>query len=283
MPIELQTITPRQRDLVLTTVEGHFIDVKAIEVTPGRLTESVSAFANADGGELFIGIDEIGLTKERRWRGFCDIEAANNHVLVFEKLFPLGKDFLYEFLRCEGENGFVLHIQIQKTSDIKKASDGYPYVRRGAQKIRISTPDAMKHLEYTKGLTSFETEVVPTQLDIVSNSTHIIYFMLNVVPTAEPDQWLIKQRLIRDGRPTVAGILLFAEEPQALLPKRCGIKIYRYRTKDEIGSRETLVFDPMTVEGPAYDQIHKSVELTTQVIEDMKKLGDETLENITYP
>jgi hypothetical protein len=39
--------------------------------------------------------------------------------------------------------------------------------------------------------------------------------------------------LIVNQMPTVAGLLLFAEEPQAILAKRCGIKVYRYETQDE--------------------------------------------------
>lgn len=283
MPIEVQTISATQRDLVLNMPEGHFSDVKAIDISPAKLTEFIAAFANSDGGELYIGIEEIGEAKQRRWSGFHDIEAANGHLQIFEQLFPLGKDFQYVFLKSEGKKGLVLQVQIQKTTDIKRASDGHPYIRRGAQKIRVSTPDAMKQLEYTKGLTSFEMEIVPAAMDVITNSIPIIEFMLRIVPTAEPAPWLTKQRLIQEGRPTVAGILLFSEEPQAILPKRCGIKVYRYRTKSEAGSRETLAFDPSTVEGPLYDQIHRAVETTTRIIEEMRRLGDETLERITYP
>jgi ATP-dependent DNA helicase RecG len=283
MAIEIQTITSQQRDLILGSEENHFFDVKSIDIEPSKLTQSISAFANSDGGEIYIGIDEVGISKERKWRGFHDMEAANSHIQVFDQLFPLGKDFQYTFLRNDDELGLVLQIQIQKTTDIKKASDGFPYVRRGAQKIKVTTPDATKQLEYTKGLSSFESETVSVDSEIVTNSTPIIEFMLHVVPTAEPSNWLAKQQLLRNGMPTVSAILLFSEEPQSILPKRCGIKVYRYKTKDDSGSRETLAFDPMTIEGSLYSQILNSVEATTKLIEEMKKLGDETLEGITYP
>jgi hypothetical protein len=58
-------------------------------------------------------------------------------------------------------------------------------------------------------------------------------FIKEVVPTAEP--WLRKQILLREDRPTVAGILLFADEPQAVLPKHCGIKVYWYKTSEAEG------------------------------------------------
>jgi len=56
-----------------------------------------------------------------------------------------------------------------------------------------------------------------------------------------------KQQLIINGKPTVAGVLLFSEEPQALLPKRCGVKVYRYKTADEEGRRENLAFEVLPI------------------------------------
>ncbi len=75
--------------------------------------------------------------------------------------------------------------------------------------------------------------------------------------------------------------MLFAEEPQAALPKRCGIKIYRYKTDER--SRESLAFDPITIEGCLYPQIKGAVEQTVRIVEQIKKLGEQGLEVISYP
>ena len=283
MAIEKRKISADQRDLILRIEEGHFADLKALEIAPAKLTRTMAAFANADGGELYVGIDEDKATSTRKWRGFVKLEDANGHIQAFEPLFPLGNDFDYLFLECEGEIGVVLQIQIRKTAEIKRASDSQVYVRRGAQNIPFTTLAALKQLEYTKGLASFENELVNAEPDVITNSVAIIEFMLQVVPTAEPANWLAKQQLIRQNRPAVAGVILFADEPQALVPKRCGIKIYRYKTRDAQGSRETLAFDPLTVEGHAYAQIREAVARTAGVVEEAKKLGDEALESIQYP
>jgi ATP-dependent DNA helicase RecG len=99
----------------------------------------------------------------------------------------------------------------------------------------------------------------------------------------QPEPWLRKQSLIVADMPTVAGLLLFAEEPQAQLPKHCGIKIYRYGTQESEGFREALAFIPITVEGCLYDQIKKAVEVTTTEIEKIQHLGSEGLQAIKYP
>src|SRR6266436_5133159 len=94
--------------------------------------------------------------------------------------------------------------------------------------------------------------------------------MLEVVPTAEPEPWLRKQQVIQVDKPTVAGVILFAEEPQAALPKRSGIKIYRYRTAAPEGTRETLAGDPISIEGHAYMQIHDAVSKTAEIVESVR-------------
>jgi len=109
---------------ILRLEEGHFHDLKAIEVKPAKLTTLISAYANADGGEVFIGVDEDKSTGIRSWRGFPSQEAANPHLQVFEELFSLGQDFDYEFLRpLSGQLGLVLHVSIRKTREIVTASD----------------------------------------------------------------------------------------------------------------------------------------------------------------
>src|ERR1700730_14435388 len=135
-------ITPEQANAILAIEESHFHDLKAIEIRPSKLTESISAFANTSGGEVHIGVDERDQNgvKVRTWRGFADIEDANAHIQVLESMKPLGGHYHAAFLRCVGQPGVVLHLEIPKSKDILKASDGYPYTRKGAQKLRVDTP-----------------------------------------------------------------------------------------------------------------------------------------------
>ena len=283
MTIATYKVSDAQRNQILYREESHFCDLKSREITPAKLSRTIAAFANADGGELFIGISEDRITGTRHWQGFNNVEAANGHLQPFEQIFPLGNDFEYNFLSSESSTGLVLQVQVRKTQDIKLATDGEVYVRRGAQNLPVNSPEALRRLEYTKGLASFENETVDVPIEIIENSVPTLEFMLGVVPTAEPGPWLAKQRLLRDGKPTVAGLLLFAETPQAILAKRSGIKVYRYKTREAEGTRETLAFTPITVEGHLYAQILEAVARTTTIVEETKRLGDESLEQIQYP
>jgi ATP-dependent DNA helicase RecG len=286
MSILIEDITEEQAEIVRLMGEGQFSDVKDIRIAPAKLSATISAFANSDGGDLYIGITEIvlgGGAKRRAWAGFKDVEAANGHLQSFERLFPLGTDFRYGFLRAAKHSGLVLHAQISRTRKIVCADDGKPFIRRGAQSIPVIGSEAVRRLEYAKGVASFEEEPVSTSKEIITHSAVTDLFLKHVVPTAEPESWLRKQNLIRDDRPTVAGILLFSEEPQAALPKRCGVKIYRYKTKQAEGFRDVLAFDPKTIEGPLHEQIRESVRITTEVAESIPRMGEDSLESITYP
>lgn len=119
--------------------------------------------------------------------------------------------------------------------------------------------------------------------EFVTNSTYIIEFLLEVVPTAEPKPWLKKQMALQEGKVTVVTVLLFAEETQAILPKRSGLKVYRYKTSSDEGSRETLDFDPISIEGNAYSQIYKAVEETADIIETIRLQTIDGLVPVSYP
>lgn len=195
----------------------------------------------------------------------------------------MGDGYGYSFIRSATERGLLLKVDVAKNRDVKSASGGKVFVRRDAQNLPVDTGDDLTRLKRNKGLVSFETEPVRANPTVITNSVVALEFMLGVVPTAEPEPWLRKQQVIQDEKPTVAGIVLFAEEPQAVLPKRTGIKIYRYKTTAHEGTRDTLDGDPESIEGHAYTQIARAVAVTAQIIESVRVNTPEGLESVRYP
>src|ERR1700733_1007714 len=248
MPIPIIEISEAEVAKILGLHESHFCDVKAIAVKPAKLTRTLAALSNAEGGEVYIGISEDKTTRTNEWSGFNVPEDANGHLQAFESLFPLGDGYAYAFLRSAQRPGFVLKVDISKSREVKHSSDKIVYVRRGAQNLPYETEEELTRLRRNKGLVSFETEPVKVDSVAITNSVVALAFMLEVIPTAEPEPWLRKQQLIVDDKPTVAGIVLFAEEPQAILPKRTGIKVYRYKTTAPEGTRDTLDGNPRSIE-----------------------------------
>lgn len=284
MEVTVKAISDDEVAQLLGTDESHFLDFKSVDVSPQSASKAVSAFANASGGELFVGIDDkMGVNgEEREWRGFPNQEAANALIQTIQGLSPLGSHFDATFLSNPNSNGLVLLLTIFKSRDVIAASNGAVYIRKGAQKLPVKDEAALQALKYNKGILSFENELTDAEEELITNSETVIDFLISVVPTAEPEKWVRKQRLLREDRPTVAGVMLLADEPQAVLPKRSAVKIFRYKTKEE-GERDALVFDPLTIDGPAVELIYAAVDKVKEIVEGIEKLGPSGLEKVIYP
>lgn len=268
---------------VMSVQEDFLNDVKAKEIRPAKLSETVSALANAAGGDLYIGIAEDNDTKKRSWLGFNDPEEANDIIHVLFQAHPFGNHLKFEFLKCDFMQGLVLHITIKKVKEIVKSSSGDIFIRVNAGKQKIDTSDKLKRLELDKGIITFENEWIELPLERVENSLSILTFLINIIPSGEPITYLNNQDLIKRDHAKVCGVLLFCDEPAIYLPKRSSVKIMRYRTKEEDIGREFLDGVPITIEGDAYNLIYNAVSATKEMVEKIQKLGDEGLESIKYP
>jgi len=277
------TITTAEVNKLFAMSEGHFLDFKAKAIAPGKLTRSISAFANSDGGELFVGIEEPSSGGPKTWSGFDTVESANGLIQTISSILPLGQGCRLTFIGSENRPGLVLQIEVLKNRDIIKTTTDDVFIRRGAQNLPVTQPEALERLRLNKGLASFETKTVDAPEEVITNSEETITFILEIVPHQEPDRWLRKQNLIIGDKPTVAGTILFADEPQALLPKQCGIKVYRYRTGDDEGTREALDGLPRTIEGCAYRQVYAAVAATKQIIEGIRRMTPQGLVTVEYP
>lgn len=279
--MNIATIALADVEKLLDRDEGHFLDYKAKEIAPSRLTKTISALANSDGGEILLGVSESRGAKD--WSGFESLEHANAHIQLINQVLPLGQGANIQPIACADLPGLILQIEVEKNREIVTSSDGSVYVRRGAQNLPVADGEPIERLRMAKGITSFESQTIKASEDVITNSAETIEFMLEIVPHQEPERWLRKQNLIVDGVPTVAGMLLFAEEPQAFLPKRCGVKVYRYRTSGDEGTREALDGIPQTIEGCLYRQVYASVSATKDIIEAIRRMTPTGLVEVEYP
>lgn len=219
--------------------------------------------------------------KERSWDGFLDQEEGNPIFQVMSELDPLGSNFSGQFLRYSEANGLVLYLTISKTQDVSRSTDGAVYRRNNASNLPLKD-DALERLKYDKGVRSYENEKISVDLSEVADSNIVIEFLIDAVPTGEPEEWLKKQFLLVDRTPTVASVLLFSDNPQASLPKRSAIKILRYKTKAE-AERDYLSSDPETIEGPIYNLIYDAVDRVKEIIEGIEKIGPDGMGKVEYP
>src|ERR1700722_14414239 len=165
-------IAIRTPDIILAPAGDHFHDLKAKEIKPSKLSVSISAFANASGGEMFIGVreDKSGAVKVRKWDGFSDIEEANPFLQMLNQIAPLADFINTTFLECAGEPGLVLKTEILRNACITRGTDSIAYIRKGAQKLPVDTDEAFEPIRLDKGISSYEDYKVQTPLASIENS-----------------------------------------------------------------------------------------------------------------
>lgn len=262
--------------------EDHFNDFKAKDISGKGFSKIVSAFGNASGGDIYVGIREENDTKVKHWEGFSVIEDCNAFLQIIDSITSVLGYYDVEFLKHSTLNTYVLRITIFKTPSIVYTTDGKVFLRKGAQSLPVDTIEKQRRLELDKGISSYEDEpIIDSSIEDATESEVFKQFSQSIIPEVIPDLWLKKQRLYKDGKLTVAGEMLFSDEPQISLPKRSSIKVFRYKTSGE-ADRDVLSEQPITIEGCAYNEIYEAVSIVKEIIETIKKLG-KGLELVQYP
>lgn len=187
-------IDETQAARILLAQENYLNDIKARDIKPAKLSETISAFANATGGDVYIGIGEDKKINKRTWLGFDDPEQANDIFHVLFQAHAFGNHVKFEFLSNKDLPGLVLHITIKKVKEIVKSSSGEIFVRINAGKQKIDTPEKLKRLELDKGIVTFENEWVEIPFPRIENSLSILNFLINIIPSGEPLTYLLRRQ-----------------------------------------------------------------------------------------
>lgn len=279
--LERRKLNSNKKHELIHIEENQYIDVKSILITPAKLSQTISAFANASGGDIYVGIQEDTHTRQRIFEGFKEIEETNKYIQVLDSLEGLNENYHIDYLEFE-EKTFCMQITIFKTNKIVKATDGSIWIRKGAQNLKCEDSEKIRRLEIDKGIFVYENEVIPNS-SVEDAMVSVVYdeFAKKVVPNIDKLRWLSTQKLSINNRLNITGALLFMDEPQTVLPKRSSIKIYRYRTTSE-GTRDTLADNPLTVDGCVYNQIYEAVNKVKEIIENLKTLSA-SFNDINYP
>lgn len=287
MPIAYtkKQITQEDVERIVLMEESWLLDMKGKDIKPSKISRTISAFANTNGGEVYLGISRAEDKTKYYWDGFADEESFNPYTSVLDEILPSYEAYAIDAYLHPTEHTWVFHITVHKTNSIIYASDKKAYQRSGVQNLPCDTTEKLLRLQLDKGLASFEDEMTQCVFDDLSDSKVLFEFIRVVSPQTSPYDWLRKQRVMNsNAKISVAGVLLYDECPQATLPKQSGIRILRYLTDEKEGQRETLAEGyPISIEGDIYTLIHDAVAKVKEVVESTGVLGDSGKEIKKYP
>lgn len=287
MNISTVTANPVLEAKILETEEGHFLDFKSKRIKVASTQEHFVSFANTDGGELYIGIEDKKVEGERI-RGFTNAEEANDILqLLFTQTEPSVEGVQVEYINF-GKRGLVLHFFIPKSPRVHFTVSKECFIRLNASTKKIKG-DEILHLSYAKGVYSYEHAIQPqVEIDRLLESQYLENYMDRVNSKQDKVTFLHKQGLLakENGNqyiPRAASVLLFDDEPQAILGTRCAIKVYRLQTTDKEYKREYLQGHPVTIEGPLESQILQVIETVQSILKNVNYNLDGKITKLYYP
>jgi ATP-dependent DNA helicase RecG len=197
-----------------------------------ELAECMVAFANGDGGTIILGLDETGQLNETIW----DEEAEGAIKAAAALCAP---PIASRLLSMDTAQGSVVGIQISRGSVLHSLTDGRILIRSGSQN-RILSGGEISQLATSKSAVDYETDTVPganrSDFDEEILEEYLAKRETRGVSRVGPLSELLFEIGAVDaiGQPTVAGILLFAKNPQAFLPQS-GIVFVKFPSTEPRG------------------------------------------------
>lgn len=256
------------------TPENQFFDRKSARLAAKDFAHQFSAFANASGGLVVIGIENDG-----RITGVTDEQENNFRKVAFDFL-QIPPEYRIEKIQCtldSEEEGYILLFHISPcANEIIKLKTGEAYLRVGDSSRKLSAEQLIA-LEYSKGIKSFESRIVEdATLDDLDNDLIQKYVTILNPSVSSPTDILRSRGLIKkendEYKITVAAILLFGKMPTQFLPGS-RVRFLRYEgIVAEVGTKFNLVKD-ITIEKPLHELLISGQKLLETQMREFQQLG----------
>lgn len=203
--------------------ENQYLDRKSARKKPSELLKHLIAFANADGGQLVIGIED-----EKQGNiitGFKDARAypIDEFKKVDREIRDTPLDLSFEeipVVNHKGEDDLILVISVELSSNrVIAAPNDEVYLRQGDESVKLSY-EQRTQLAYDKGQRFFEDEVVPdASLEDIDDGLVQEFKNRFDISDRSTEEILKARRFLVNGKLTKAAILLFGKYPSAFFPQ----------------------------------------------------------------
>ncbi len=260
-----------------TQPEGQQFDRKSFRIEAKSLAVIAVAFANADGGDIAIGIEDNG-----RITGINGNDAHLNELLrvPFDFCVPSIQADV-KFLDCNDVNGnpnrvMVMHIEPSMKVHSNQSDEAFYRVGDKSKKLNF---EMRMQLFYAKGGRYYEDEPVygatidDIDLNVVAEYCHKIGFDKDAATYLRTNKGYITTV---NGVEKVSGaaILLFGKDPQKFF-QRARIRIVRYSGDEERFGREMNVIKDVWFEGRILEMTQKAIDFVETQIKEYTFLGED--------
>ncbi len=226
-----------------------------------KLLESVVAFANTEGGIIAYGLEDPDKASGTdRVYGVQDHQDNWDEILrkIATRITETEQiEWSHHSITCvtrENKTGFIILIKIKKSSRVHSILENGTFIRL-SKGNRELVANEINDLCYARGVISAESQLVDVDFHLLNTSFWMDYAshrqLTRPIKDAMFHAGLAKKD--RDGelKPTKSAVLLFAENPSALLGSKASIRIFHYRGNEiETDPNTNLIKPPMTISGP---------------------------------
>lgn len=271
-----EELTGRLLDLVLSKKESFKLETKRVSgKMVGKALETICAFANTQGGLLFLGVEDAAKAKGKaRLLGVEENPEAVDELLrkIHSHLVPAIEGVQGLRLPVElsdGRRGQLVVLQVPASDKVHSILDNGTWAR-GEASNREMTASEVTELSYRRGVRSAESEPVDVDFELLETEVWRLFVReRGLAATGIADQLYrigLARKIGSELRPLRAAVLLFAESPGALLAAhstRADVRIFHYQGNSIVsGEVPNLKKRPKTLSGPIYHlitQVHAYV------------------------
>lgn len=258
---------------LLAVVEDQWFERKSARIAPKDLAKPLTAFANAEGGVIVVGLHDGSVEGLNRNRNKVNEfrQAALDHTVP-----PVRAQV--EEIPCvndQGDADALLVMRVDPSEVVHELRNGDVYLRVGDESRRLSFA-ARQELGYDKGQAQYDGQMAPgapflSELDeeLVQN------YQSRTGATGDMKSLFAARSLLTsNGYLTNAGYLLFAPRPQDQFPQAY-IRVIRYlSTERGTGSRlEVEEGTDIRIEGPIPRAIQRASVEIDKLVPQRRALG----------
>ena len=261
---------------ILAVDEKQIFDRKSVFIKPSDLSDTLCAFANADGGTIAIGISD----KSR------SIEGVDYHMPLLNDILRAPIDFCVptvpvttEMVECINSDGrpdhvLLMHVEASPLFHANQADEAF--IRVGDKTKKLNFNDRLT-LMYSKGVRYYEDEPVADATIADLDLDYVWEYCKRIGYAKSPEAYVRENKKFvttKDGREqvSVAAILLFGKEPQLFFP-RAYIRFIRYDgTEAEVGKDMNVIKDKI-FEGRILEQVEQAVDFIKVQMKEKTYLG----------
>ena len=232
-----------------TEHENKYFDRKSAKIKPSDLAPLISAFANAEGGTIVIGISDKTLEIEGIHQ--YGMDKANEFIAIPKngcKPMPQYNEEFLDVINSKGEEDQLLLLHIQPCVDqIVRTTNDSTYLRVG-DKTKELKGDDLRNLEYAKSTRHFEDEINRDASIEDLDEELISEYKEKLDASHLPTEQVLKARAFiksQDGNNylTNAAVLLFAKNITQFYPN-CRVRFVRYDGNSaQVGTRMNIIKD----------------------------------------